>query len=214
GLLRVWPGLGDPKATLDPAETIDPDYQWPGPGDSIDDFVFTHLRLKITLPGTGLPVDPIYVWCNYDREPDANFWPNSTPGVYNRSFQGIGYYSRPSGMIQSDGPNTVEHSAWEPTIYAGTDQISRLASSNYPRVTSGTKPSLSAEFFKVLRKAMAYVTASDVTLDSLDLMQLRWDPDIGWACFWLKTKNRGFDIRPGCRQLRGFEVKRMFQLSK
>ncbi|GAH27087.1 unnamed protein product, partial [marine sediment metagenome] len=40
--------------------------------------------------------------------------------------------------------------------------------------------------FKVLRKAMTYVTASGVTLDSLDLTQLRWDPDIGWAYFPLR----------------------------
>jgi len=186
GLLRVWPGLGDPKATFNLAAPLDPDYQWPGPGDSIDDFVFTYVQFKITLPGTGLPVDPIYVWSNYDREPDANFWPNRTPGVYNRSFQGIGKLTPPSSMIQSDGPNTVEHSAGIFDLSLYDSPAPRLASSNYPRVTSGTKPSLSAEFLKVLRKAMAYVTTSDVTLDSLYLTQLRWDPDIGWAYFPLE----------------------------
>ncbi|GAI94756.1 unnamed protein product, partial [marine sediment metagenome] len=33
---------------------------------------------------------------------------------------------------------------------------------------------------------MTYVTASDVTLNSLYLTQLRWDPDIGWAYFPLE----------------------------
>ncbi|GAI83212.1 unnamed protein product, partial [marine sediment metagenome] len=122
----------------------------------------------------------------YDREPDANFWPNSTPGVYNRSYQGIGKLTPPSSVIQSDGPNTIEHSAEIFALSLYKSPAPRLASSNYPRVTSGTKPSLSAKFLKVLRKAMTYVTTSDVTLDSLYLTQLRWDPEIGWAYFPLE----------------------------
>ncbi len=186
GSLAVYAGLGDPDRTFDPTAPLDPDYAWPGPGDSNDDCVCTRLQLKITLPGKGLPVEPIYVWSNYDRPPDSNFWPNHGPGVFNYSFQGIGKLTPPSSMIPSPDPNTIEQSAIMPDMSLYVSPAPRLTPSNYPRVTSGTKPSLSAEFLKVLRKAMTYVTTSDVTLNSLYLTQLRWDPDIGWAYFPLE----------------------------
>jgi len=175
GSLMVYAGLGDPERTFDPCAPLDPDYAWPGPGDSNDDCVFTRLRLKITLPGKGLPIEPIYVWSKYDREPDASFWPNHTPGVYNRSFQGIGKLTPASSMIHSPDPNTIERSAIMPDMSLYRSPPPRLTPSNYPRVTSDTK-----------RSAMTYVTTSGVTLDSLDLTQLRWDPDIGWAYFPLE----------------------------
>ncbi len=186
GTLAVYPGLGDREATFDPCAPLDPDYLWPGPGDSADDCVFTRLQLKITLPGTGLPVDPIYVWSNYDREPDANFRLNHGPGVYNRSFQGIGKYPPPSSMIPSPDPNTIEQSAGMFDMSLFVSPPPRLTPSNYPRVTPGTKRSLINFVKAMFARAITYVTTSGVTLDSLDLTQLRWDPEIGWAYFPLE----------------------------
>ncbi|GAI81474.1 unnamed protein product, partial [marine sediment metagenome] len=67
GLLLAYAGLGDPKTTSDPAAPLDPDYEWPGPGGSYSDCVDTVVQLKMTIPGKGPPVQPIYVWSNYLR---------------------------------------------------------------------------------------------------------------------------------------------------
>lgn len=186
GSLRVWPGLGDPERTFNDACSLDPDYQWPGPGDTIDDCVLTRLQLKITLPGKGVPVQPIYVWSNYDREPDATFWLSDQPGVYNRSYQGIGKLTPPSSMIQSPVPTTVEQAPEMFGLSLYKSPAPRRTPSNYPRVTPGTKRPLLSGFLKVLRKLMPYVTTSDVTLDALYITQLRWDPNTGWTYFPLE----------------------------
>ncbi len=175
GLLAVYAGLGDPEGTFNPAAPLDPDYKWPGPGGSYSDCVDTVVQLKMTAPGRLTPVQPIYGWCNYLRVQYQNFlWPEGA-GVYHRSKQGIGQKTPPSSMIQSDDPNTIEQSAgiFDMSLFGSPGP--KLTPSNYLRVTPDTK-----------RSAMGYVTASGATLNSLDLTQLRWDPDIGWAYFPLE----------------------------
>ncbi|MBA7474979.1 hypothetical protein ES707_10342 [subsurface metagenome] len=186
GLLATYAGLGDPKATSDPTAPLDLDYEWPGPGGSYNDCVDTVVQLKMTIPGRVPPLQPIFVWCNYLRVPYQNFWRPEGQGVYHYSIQGTGQLSSASDMIQSDDPNTIEQSVniFDLSLYESAGP--KLTPSKYPRVPSGTKPSLSAKFLKALRSAMTYVTASGVTLDSLDLTQLKWDPDIGWAYFPLE----------------------------
>lgn len=172
GTLLVYAGLGDPEATFNPTAPLDPDYEWPGPGMSYNDCVGTAVQLKITIPGRGPTVEPIYVWCRYLRGQLQNFWWPKDNGVYDLSFQGIGKTGPLSSMIQSDDPNTIERSVVMPDLSLFDSPAPKLASSNYPRVTPDTK-----------RPPMAYVTASGVTLDALDLTQLRWDPNTGWAYF-------------------------------
>lgn len=175
GLLFVFAGLGDPEGTFDPTAPLDPDYEWPGPGGSYSDCVDTVVQLKMTSPGRLTPVQPIYSWCNYLRVQYQNFWWPEGAGVYHRSKQGIGKLTPPSSMIQSDDPNTIEQSAGMFDMSLFDSSGPKLTPSNYPRVTPDTK-----------RSAMTYVTASGVTLNALDLTQLRWDPDIGWAYFPLR----------------------------
>ncbi len=183
GLLFVYAGLGDPEGTFDPAAPLDPGYEWPGPGGSYNDCVDTVVQLKMTSPGRLTPVQPIDVWCWYVRAQYQNFrWPEGA-GVYDLSIQGTGQLSSGSSVIQSDDPNTIEQSAGWPDLSLYKSPGPKLAPSNYPRVTPGTKRSLIDFLTAMFAKAMTSFTASGVTLDSLDLMQLRWDPDIGWAYF-------------------------------
>lgn len=172
GSLLIYAGLGDPAVILDDNAPLDLGYEWPGPGGSYNDCVGTVVQLKITVPGRGPPVQPIYVWCRYVRGQYQNFWWPADQGVYNYSIQGIGELSLGSSGIQSPDPNTVEQSVTMSDLSLYDSPAPKLTPSNYPRVTSDTNPS-----------AMGYVTASGVSLDAIDLTQLRWDPDIGWAYF-------------------------------
>ncbi|GAH27251.1 unnamed protein product, partial [marine sediment metagenome] len=197
GLLTTYAGLGDPKATSDPTAPLDYDYEWPGPGGSYSDCVDTVVQLKMTIPGRFPPLEPIYVWSNYLRVPYQNFrWPEGA-GVYHQSKQGIGKLRSASDMIPSPEPNTIEQSArviadslglpahmFDMSLFESP--APKLTPSNYPRVTPGTKRSLIDFLKEKVARAMTYITASDVTLNSLDLTQLKWDPDIGWAYFPLE----------------------------
>ncbi len=187
GLLLTYAGLGDPKASSDPTAPLDLDYEWPGPGGSYSDCVDTFVQLKMTIPGRFPPLQPIYVWSNYLRVPYQNFrWPEGQ-GVYHSSIQGKGKLTPGSSVIQSDDPNTIEQPAnmFDMSLFESPGP--KLTPSNYPRVTPGTKRSLINFVKAMFTKAMTYVTTSGVTLDSLDLTQLRWDPDIGWAYFPLRA---------------------------
>jgi len=175
GTLLIYAGLGDPKATSVPPGPLDLDYKWPGPGSSYNDCVGTAVQLKITVPGKYPPIPPTYVWCRYYRGQLQNFRAYENDGVYYFSRQGLGKTDPLSSMIHSPGPNTIERSVIMPDMSLYRSPPPKLAASNYPRVTPDTK-----------RSTMTYVTVSGVTLDSLDLTQLKWDPDIGWAYFPLE----------------------------
>ncbi|GAI80237.1 unnamed protein product, partial [marine sediment metagenome] len=174
GLLWVYAGLGDPEATLNPIAPLDPDYQWPGPGGSYSDCVDTVVQLKMTSPGRLTPVQPLYGWCNYLRVQYQNFWWPEGAGVYHWSYQGLGKKARPSSMIQSDGPTTIEQAPEMFDLSLFDSPAPKLTPSNYPRVTPPTKRSLIDFLTGMFARAMTYVTTSGVTLDSLDLTQLRW----------------------------------------
>ncbi|MBA7632456.1 hypothetical protein ES703_40002 [subsurface metagenome] len=197
GTFIAYAGLGDPKASSDPTAPLDFDYEWPGPGGSYSDCVDTVVQLKMTIPGRLTPLPPIYVWSNYTRVPYQNFkWPKGE-GVYHSSMQGIGKLRSASDMIPSPDPNTIEQSAGVIAdslgLPAGMFDLSlfespgpKLTPSKYPRVTPATKRSLIDILTAMVARAITYVTTSGVTLNSLDLTQLRWDPDIGWAYFPLE----------------------------
>ncbi len=175
GLLGVYAGLGDPEGTFNPTAPLDFGYEWPGPGGSYNDIVDTVVQLKIKVPGRVPPIQPIYGWCNYLRLQYQNFWWPEGQGVYDVSIQGKGRLSSGSTVIQSPDPNTIEHlaSIFDMSLYR--PPAPKVASSDYPRVTPDTK-----------RSVMTYVTVSGVTLNALDLTQLKWDPDIGWVYFPLE----------------------------
>jgi len=183
GTLFAYAGLGDPDGTFDPAAPLDLGYEWPGPGSSYNDCVGTAVQLKITIPGKGPPVQPRYVWCRYIRGQLQNFWWPEGVGVYDLSKQGLGETGPLSSMIHSPDPNTIERSVIMPDMSLYRAPAPRLASSNYPRVTPDTKRPLIDFLTAMFARTMTYVTTSGVTLDALDLTQLRWDPDIGWAYY-------------------------------
>ncbi|MGB2810115.1 MAG: hypothetical protein WBC22_20410 [Sedimentisphaerales bacterium] len=172
GSLDIYAGLGDPEGTFDSNAPLDLGYEWPVPGSSSSEWVDTFVQLKISIPGKGPPLQPIYVWCRYVRVQYQNFWWPEGQGVYNYSIQGIGKLTFGSNVIQSDDPNTIDQSVTMPDLTLYDSMSPKPAPSNCPRVTPATK-----------RSAMTYITSSGVSLDSLDLAQLRWDPDIGWAYY-------------------------------
>ena len=172
GSLLVYAGMGDPEGTFDDDAPLDMGYAWHDPGSSSSEWVDTVVQLKISIPGKGLPIKPIYVWCWYVRVQYQNFWWPEEMGVYHRSIQGIGKLTSGSNMIQSDDPNTIDQSVTMPDLALYDSATPKPAPSNCPRVTPATKHS-----------AMTYVTSPGVPLDFLDLTQLRWDPDIGWTYF-------------------------------
>ncbi len=176
GKLSIFVGLGDPDifdgTTRRPGTsyTPKPDYLWP------DAFITTMVELDISIPKK--PVTPLpttHIWGRFSRVPLQHFWPwDSVLGVIDISQQGIGSYG--SSSIQST-TQKLTPDALDPnwpgslSMYDRNPSQAKDRSANYPLV--GTKT-----------RTMTYVTASGVTLDALDLTQLRWDYVEPWGWDW------------------------------
>jgi len=168
GRLLICAGLGDPFGAFDPDDPLDYDYELPGPGGGYSDVFDTWVELKITIPKK-LPLSPVYVWATFVRAQYQNMW-SPSGGVYGNSRSGLGHWPYGSMGIQSD---SFKSETFEiPKIKKAT----KYSKEKYPLIGSREK---------VI--TMEASVESEPSLKSLVLTQLRWDPDYGWAYFYIQT---------------------------
>ena len=176
GKLSIFVGLGDPDifdgTTRRPGTsyTPKPDYLWP------DESITTLVELDVSIPNK--PVTPLpttHIWARFVRAQYQHFWLwGSVPGVIDVCMQGIGAYGSSSieSTTQKLTPDALDPN-WPGSLsmYDSNPSQAKDRSANYPLV--GTKT-----------RTMTYVTASGVSLDSLDLTQLRWAYVEPWGWDW------------------------------
>jgi len=171
GKLSIFVGLGDPDifdgTTWRPGTSYTPK----------PDYLSTLVELDVSIPKKPVtPLPTMHIWAQFVRAQYQRFWLwGSVPGVIDVCQQGIGSYDSSSieSTTQKLTPDGLDPN-WPGSLsmYDGNAIQAKDRSANYPLV--GTKTT-----------TMTYGTLSNgVSLDSLDLTQLRWDYVEPWGWDW------------------------------
>ncbi len=167
GIVKIFPGLGQ-RNVLDGNAPLDYGFKWPGPGAGYNDIVDTWVQLKITVPRRREPLPPRYIWVHFVRAQYQNFWEPSG-GVYGNSVSGLGELEG-FDITDIDFTDASPQTA-VPYVKSSAPATPKDNNAKYPLV-SRTKPLEAGD--------------SVISPNSIDLTQLRWDPNYGWAYFLIE----------------------------